>query len=344
MLRYADHALPARARQRDRRPRASCSRASTTGSRRGATRTPSLNYRRFFDVDTLIAVRVELDDVFDATHALLLELLSRRRDRRLPHRPSRRARRSAGLPRAPARRAPDGAWVVVEDILAPGEPLPAAWPCAGTTGYDAMRAIQAALVPAVGPGARRALACDRRRAVARARRGRGQGARRREPVRARGAASGARAAVQAAADRGEQLEPVAAEEALRELLAHVRGLPRLPAARPRARRRAARAARARSPRRRCMRGPSSPSRSPRSRRLLDRHGHRERGRTRSDRALPAGLRAGDGQGHRGHDVLPLAPPDRARRGRRRPPLARRARGRGAARVGARAGRAPSAAA
>ena len=33
-----------------------------------------LNYRRFFDVDTLIAVRVELDDVFDATHAVLLDL------------------------------------------------------------------------------------------------------------------------------------------------------------------------------------------------------------------------------------------------------------------------------
>ncbi len=28
-----------------------------------------LGYRRFFDVDTLIAVRVELDDVFDETHA-----------------------------------------------------------------------------------------------------------------------------------------------------------------------------------------------------------------------------------------------------------------------------------
>ncbi len=35
------------------------------------------------------------------------------------------------------------------------------------------------------------------------------------------------------------------------------------------------------------------------------------------RALPADDRPGDGQGARGHDVLPLQPPDRAERGRRR---------------------------
>src|SRR5688500_13760781 len=33
-----------------------------------------LNYRRFFDIDELIAVRVELPDVFEATHRLLLDL------------------------------------------------------------------------------------------------------------------------------------------------------------------------------------------------------------------------------------------------------------------------------
>ena len=36
-----------------------------------------LNYRRFFDVDCLIAVRVELPDVFDATHRVLLDLNER---------------------------------------------------------------------------------------------------------------------------------------------------------------------------------------------------------------------------------------------------------------------------
>ena len=118
-----------------------------------------LNYRRFFDVDTLIAIRVELDDVFDATHARAARppprrasidgfridhpdgladpqgYLERLRDahrRRL----GRRSRRSSR----------------------PARSCPPAWPCAGTTGYDAMRAIQAALVPRVGAGARRALA------------------------------------------------------------------------------------------------------------------------------------------------------------------------------------------
>ncbi len=36
-----------------------------------------LNYRRFFDVDGLIAVRVEEPDVFDATHRVLLDLHAR---------------------------------------------------------------------------------------------------------------------------------------------------------------------------------------------------------------------------------------------------------------------------
>ena len=35
-----------------------------------------LNYRRFFDVGTLVAIRVEDPDVFDATHALVLDLLA----------------------------------------------------------------------------------------------------------------------------------------------------------------------------------------------------------------------------------------------------------------------------
>lgn len=34
-----------------------------------------------------------------------------------------------------------GRWTVVEKILADGEQLPASWPMAGTTGYDALRHI-----------------------------------------------------------------------------------------------------------------------------------------------------------------------------------------------------------
>jgi (1->4)-alpha-D-glucan 1-alpha-D-glucosylmutase len=108
-----------------------------------------LNYRRFFDIDTLIAVRVEEPDVFDATHRVLLDLHARGvvDGFRIDHPDGladpegylHRLREATGGP-------DDAAWVVVEKILEPGEALPASWPCAGTTGYDAMSAVQTGLV------------------------------------------------------------------------------------------------------------------------------------------------------------------------------------------------------
>lgn len=95
-----------------------------------------LNYRRFFDVGTLAAIRVEDPGVFDATHALLLQLIAQGdlQGLRIDH--------PDGLadPRGYVRRlaeATGGAWVVVEKILEGTEELPEDWPCAGTTGYDA---------------------------------------------------------------------------------------------------------------------------------------------------------------------------------------------------------------
>jgi len=94
-----------------------------------------LNYRRFFDVDTLAAVRVEDREVFDATHALLLDLF------RAGHIDGFRIDHPDGLadPRGYFRwlsEATGGAWVVAEKILEPDESLPGDWPVAGTTGYD----------------------------------------------------------------------------------------------------------------------------------------------------------------------------------------------------------------
>nr|WP_157697268.1 malto-oligosyltrehalose synthase [Brachybacterium avium] len=96
-----------------------------------------LNYRRFFDVDTLAAVRVELPPVFDATHATLLRLQGEGviDGYRIDH--------PDGLadPRGYLRdleRATGGAWTVVEKILHGEEQLPGDFPCAGTTGYDAL--------------------------------------------------------------------------------------------------------------------------------------------------------------------------------------------------------------
>ena len=108
-----------------------------------------LGYRRFFDVDNLIAVRVEQPEVFDATHAVLLDLYA---DGvldgfRIDH-PDGLADPEGYLERL--RDATDGGWVVVEKILAPDERLPRSWATAGTTGYDALNAISTALRPADG--------------------------------------------------------------------------------------------------------------------------------------------------------------------------------------------------
>lgn len=108
-----------------------------------------LNYRRFFDVDTLAAIRVEDEEVFDATHALLLELVS---DGSLD---GLRIDHPDGLadPRQYLRRLAqrtDGAWVVVEKILEGSEQLPDDWPCAGTTGYDALLRVGGLFVDPAG--------------------------------------------------------------------------------------------------------------------------------------------------------------------------------------------------
>jgi (1->4)-alpha-D-glucan 1-alpha-D-glucosylmutase len=108
-----------------------------------------LNYRRFFDVDTLVAVRVELPDVFESTHTVLLELHQRGLidGFRIDH-PDGLADPEGYLEML--RDATGGAWVVAEKILEGDEELPRSWPTAGTTGYDAITAIAQALAPETG--------------------------------------------------------------------------------------------------------------------------------------------------------------------------------------------------
>lgn len=108
-----------------------------------------LNYRRFFDVGTLAAIRVEDDDVFDATHALLLDLF------RAGHIDGFRIDHPDGLadPQGYFARlaaATGGAWVVAEKILESDEELPAEWAVAGTTGYDALWRVQGLFVDQTG--------------------------------------------------------------------------------------------------------------------------------------------------------------------------------------------------
>ena len=96
-----------------------------------------LNYRRFFDVDTLAAIRVEDQGVFDASHEKLIGLYDEGLidGFRIDH-PDGLATPRGYLQKL--QRATGGCWVVVEKILEPHETLPAGSRCAGTTGYDSL--------------------------------------------------------------------------------------------------------------------------------------------------------------------------------------------------------------
>jgi (1->4)-alpha-D-glucan 1-alpha-D-glucosylmutase len=102
------------------------------------------NYRRFFAVTDLAGLRVEDPEVFDRTHAEILRWveLGEVDGIRIDH-PDGLAD-PAGYLRRLADRAPS-AWITVEKITEPGEQLPADWPVAGTTGYDALAELNALL-------------------------------------------------------------------------------------------------------------------------------------------------------------------------------------------------------
>jgi (1->4)-alpha-D-glucan 1-alpha-D-glucosylmutase len=110
-----------------------------------------VNYRRFFDVTSLIAVRVEDPAVFEATHALVLELVRSGQvdGLRIDH-PDGLADPAGYLERLGE--ATGGTWVLVEKILEGEEELPDGWRCAGTTGYDQLRQVQHLFLDPRGDG------------------------------------------------------------------------------------------------------------------------------------------------------------------------------------------------
>lgn len=95
-----------------------------------------LDYRRFFDIHTLAALRMEDEAVFVDTHELLITWLERGvvDGLRIDHPDG--LRDPEGYLRRLERAAGSDTYVVVEKILEPGERLPQSWPVAGTTGYD----------------------------------------------------------------------------------------------------------------------------------------------------------------------------------------------------------------
>jgi (1->4)-alpha-D-glucan 1-alpha-D-glucosylmutase len=109
------------------------------------------NYRRFFAVTDLAGLRVEDQQVFDATHAEILRWVADYgvAGIRIDH-PDGLVDPVGYLERLAAA-APE-AWITVEKITEPGERLPATWPVAGMTGYDALAEVHALLVDPAAEG------------------------------------------------------------------------------------------------------------------------------------------------------------------------------------------------
>jgi (1->4)-alpha-D-glucan 1-alpha-D-glucosylmutase len=105
-----------------------------------------INYRRFFDINELAAIRMEEAEVFEATHRLIFRLVHEGTVTGL------RIDHPDGLydPAEYFRRLQDWAggelYVVAEKILAPGEQLPDSWATAGTTGYEFLNLLNGIFV------------------------------------------------------------------------------------------------------------------------------------------------------------------------------------------------------
>jgi (1->4)-alpha-D-glucan 1-alpha-D-glucosylmutase len=102
-----------------------------------------VNYRRFFDTNDLAGLRMENEDVFEATHRLVLSMVAEGKVDGLrvdhpdglydPAQYFARLRRSIT---GAANGSGDPRYVVIEKILTGAEKLPREWPVNGTTGYD----------------------------------------------------------------------------------------------------------------------------------------------------------------------------------------------------------------
>jgi (1->4)-alpha-D-glucan 1-alpha-D-glucosylmutase len=138
--------------------------------------TEEINYRRFFDINSLAAIRMEDRTVFERTHALLFRLIregsvtgvrldhvdglydpssylhSLQRGRFVGSRSEAFADEAAcgkgeADPEAVSRdRSDRPLYVLCEKILMKGEPLPEEWPVFGTTGYDFLNQVNGIFV------------------------------------------------------------------------------------------------------------------------------------------------------------------------------------------------------
>ena len=121
-----------------------------------------INYRRFFDVNSLAALKMEEPAVFEQAHALLFQLLSEGRIQalRLDHTDGlydptgyfETLQRRFTPPTPSPQTNPDDAArplpILIEKILEPGERLVQSWPVDGSTGYEFAAVATGVLVDA----------------------------------------------------------------------------------------------------------------------------------------------------------------------------------------------------
>ena len=123
-----------------------------------------INYRRFFDVNDLAAIRVELPEVFDAAHKLLFELVASGAvtGLRIDHPDGlylpleyfeKLQMRCAKALRVPLPKDGRAIYLIVEKILTGEEQLPQNWPVHGTTGYGFANQVAGVLVDHNAEGA-----------------------------------------------------------------------------------------------------------------------------------------------------------------------------------------------
>ncbi len=109
-----------------------------------------INYRRFFDINELAGIRMELPEVFDRAHSLIFKLMGEGTLDGL------RVDHIDGLldPKAYCLRLRDKAprpfYLVVEKILAPHESLREDWDVDGTTGYEFANLVTGLMIDPAG--------------------------------------------------------------------------------------------------------------------------------------------------------------------------------------------------
>lgn len=125
-----------------------------------------INYRRFFDINDLAAVRVEEPRVFQAAHELMLDWMGQGlvTGLRIDHvdglwdpkaylydlQEACRHAKHRGEASELGRHESASTYILVEKILGEEEPIPSDWPVAGTTGYEFLNSASGVFVDRAG--------------------------------------------------------------------------------------------------------------------------------------------------------------------------------------------------